>query len=189
MSNYRAHSLPENQPQLESRQRRDVQSWGEPCARAAGNHWGETAGDVCSRASCHHSPCARAESVSLRNVHCSHHSSSCRSGCSHQDSCQCHANNRLANSSGHARSEKMTGRSCNLSNLTPPLCTARLKPTRQRTKNAICSILQQGEVCLEFVRLRSGSERVVDVCRISSDGMRVNISIGNNHYFFVRRQL
>ena len=143
---------------------------------------GETAGDVCSRASCHHSPCGHAESVSLRNVHCSHHSSSCRNGRSHQDSFQCHVNNRLAHSSVHvhARSEKKMARSC-MSNLTPPLCTAWLKPTRQRTKNAICSILEQGGVCLEFVRLRSGNERFVDVCRISSDGMRVNISIGNNH--------
>ncbi len=61
-----------------------------------------------------------------------------------------------------------------LNKLTPPLSTARLKATRQRTKNAICSILEQGEVCLEFIRTRSGAERIVDVCRISGDGMRVS---------------
>lgn len=64
---------------------------------------------------------------------------------------------------------------------TPPLSTARLKATRQRTKNAVCSILEQGEVCLEFIRMRSGVERIVDVCRISGDGMRVR----NDFFLFL----
>ena len=75
---------------------------------------------------------------------------------------------------GAAPAEQQHKRS-SLSQLTPPLSTERLKATRQRTKNAVCSILDQGEVSLEFLRQRSGGvERVVDVCRISGDGMRVN---------------
>ena len=57
----------------------------------------------------------------------------------------------------------------------PPLSTLRLQPTRHKTKNAILSILQSGEVVLEFVKLnhRFHEERVVDVCRISADGLRI----------------
>lgn len=59
-----------------------------------------------------------------------------------------------------------------------PLCTDRLQPTRHKTKNAVLSILETGEVCIEIVK-RKGSkreERVIDVCRISSDGLRVSIN-------------
>lgn len=56
----------------------------------------------------------------------------------------------------------------------PPLCSERLAATRHRTKTAVLSIQEgTGEVCIEFVKRRSGEERVVDVCRISSDGLRV----------------
>lgn len=56
-----------------------------------------------------------------------------------------------------------------------PLNSLRLLPTRHRTKSAILSVLESGEVCLEFLRKKNGSreEKVVDVCRISSDGLRV----------------
>ncbi|KAG8234949.1 hypothetical protein J437_LFUL015517 [Ladona fulva] len=60
-----------------------------------------------------------------------------------------------------------------LNGLTPALNTYRLQPTRHRTKNAVLSILDSGEVCIEFVKKRGGEERVIDVCRISTDGMRV----------------
>jgi hypothetical protein len=58
-----------------------------------------------------------------------------------------------------------------------PLSSLRLQPTRHRTKSAILSILDSGEVCIEFLRKRSGNreEKVVDVCRISGDGLRVRI--------------
>ncbi|XP_076236304.1 polo like kinase SAK [Calliopsis andreniformis] len=55
----------------------------------------------------------------------------------------------------------------------PPLSSERLQPTRHRTKNAILTILDQGEVCIEFIKRRNGVERVSEVCRISSDGLRV----------------
>lgn len=56
-----------------------------------------------------------------------------------------------------------------------PLNSLRLQPTRHHTKSAILSILESGEVCIEFLRKKNGSreEKVVDVCRISSDGLRV----------------
>ncbi|KFB45550.1 serine/threonine protein kinase [Anopheles sinensis] len=55
------------------------------------------------------------------------------------------------------------------------LNTARLMPTRHRTKHVILTILaDSGEVVLEFVKPkgRLREDRVVDVCRISSDGLR-----------------
>lgn len=56
-----------------------------------------------------------------------------------------------------------------------PLCSYRLQPTRHSTKNAILSIVDDGEIVIEFVKKKSSTkeEIVVDVCRISSDGMRI----------------
>jgi Polo-like Kinase 4 Polo Box 1 len=53
--------------------------------------------------------------------------------------------------------------------LPPILNTSRLQAVRHRTKNVVLSILDSGEVALEFVK----REKVVEVCRISSDGSRV----------------
>lgn len=55
----------------------------------------------------------------------------------------------------------------------PALSSERLQPTRHRAKNAILTILDHGEVCIEFIKRRNGMERVGEVCRISSDGLRV----------------
>lgn len=59
----------------------------------------------------------------------------------------------------------------------PPLNTIRLQPTRHKTKNVILSIMDEppGEVVLEFIKykVKHGEERVYDVCRISSDGLRI----------------
>lgn len=59
----------------------------------------------------------------------------------------------------------------------PPkeLCSYRLLPTRHQTKNAILSILNDGEVCIEFLKKRSylKEEIVCEVCRISPDGKRI----------------
>jgi hypothetical protein len=56
-----------------------------------------------------------------------------------------------------------------------PLSTLRLQPTRHCTKSAILSVLESGEVCIEFLRKKRGNreDRVADVCRISGDGLRV----------------
>lgn len=59
----------------------------------------------------------------------------------------------------------------------PPLNTKRLLPTRYKTKNAIMSILRNGEVVLEFLKYRPkfNEDRVTDICRISDDGRRIII--------------
>lgn len=168
----RAHSLPEaNRSRPESRNR-CVQSWGEPYNNATPVCDDP---DACGRHSCHHNPCQQQQqqqqnSFTNRSGHSHSHHSPCRSVCSRMGSCQC----RLPVPSPAAQSVQPVAKK-SLDKLTPPLSTRRLKATRQRTKNAVCSILDQGEVCLEFIKMRNGGERVVDVCRISSDGMRVRL--------------
>lgn len=57
----------------------------------------------------------------------------------------------------------------------PPLKSDRLLPTRFKTKNAILSILTLGEVVVEMIKFKAkyNEDRVVDVCRISKDGLRI----------------
>lgn len=57
----------------------------------------------------------------------------------------------------------------------PPLNSSRLLPTRHRTKTVILSILPFGEVVVEIIKYKSkyNEHRVVDVCRISKDGLRI----------------
>ncbi|XP_030574885.1 serine/threonine-protein kinase PLK4 isoform X2 [Archocentrus centrarchus] len=62
-----------------------------------------------------------------------------------------------------------------LRDIVPPLCASRLKPIRQKTKNAVVSILDTGEVCMELLKCQSGQERVKEVLRISCDGSMVTI--------------
>lgn len=53
----------------------------------------------------------------------------------------------------------------------------RLLPTRYKTKKAILSIDSTGRVIVELIRFKSKlkQDRVVDVCRISRDGARIEI--------------
>ncbi|XP_031631737.1 serine/threonine-protein kinase PLK4 [Contarinia nasturtii] len=57
----------------------------------------------------------------------------------------------------------------------PPLNSERLLPTRFKTKTAILSISSLGEVVVELIKYKEkyNEERVVDVCRISKDGLRI----------------
>nr|DBA28940.1 TPA: hypothetical protein GDO54_009222 [Pyxicephalus adspersus] len=57
-----------------------------------------------------------------------------------------------------------------LRSIIPPLNSERLKPIRQKTKNAVVSILDTGDVCMEFVKEQNSQERVKEVLRISCDG-------------------
>ncbi|KAI5707137.1 hypothetical protein M8J75_014935 [Diaphorina citri] len=53
----------------------------------------------------------------------------------------------------------------------PPLSSERLAATRHRTKTAVLSILEgTGEVCIEFVKKRSGEERVTEVALYTPGG-------------------
>ncbi|XP_035710427.1 serine/threonine-protein kinase PLK4-like [Folsomia candida] len=56
-----------------------------------------------------------------------------------------------------------------------PVCAIRLRPIRQKAKNVVCNILETSDVCLEFTRQIEGQERVWEVMKISSDGMRIII--------------
>lgn len=62
-----------------------------------------------------------------------------------------------------------------LRDIVSPLCASRLKPIRQKTKNAVVSILDTGEVCMELLKCHGGQERVKEVLRISCDGSMVTI--------------
>ncbi|XP_068437229.1 serine/threonine-protein kinase PLK4 isoform X3 [Clinocottus analis] len=62
-----------------------------------------------------------------------------------------------------------------LRDIVPPLCASRLKSIRQKTKNAVVSVLDTGEVCMELLKCHSGQERVKEVLRISCDGSMVTI--------------
>lgn len=57
------------------------------------------------------------------------------------------------------------------------LNTARLQKHRHKTKTKVLSILNNGDVCVEFIKikLKSKEERVVEVIRISSDGQHMVI--------------
>ncbi|XP_007908878.1 serine/threonine-protein kinase PLK4 isoform X2 [Callorhinchus milii] len=56
-----------------------------------------------------------------------------------------------------------------------PLRAHRLKPIRQRTKNAVVSILDTEEVCMELLKGSGAQERVKEVLRISCDGYTIHI--------------
>ncbi|XP_050176453.1 serine/threonine-protein kinase PLK4 isoform X2 [Myiozetetes cayanensis] len=57
-----------------------------------------------------------------------------------------------------------------LRSIVSPLNARRLKPIRQKTKNAVVSILDTGEVCMEFLKEHHSQELVKEVLRISCDG-------------------
>ncbi|XP_075056098.1 serine/threonine-protein kinase PLK4 [Mixophyes fleayi] len=59
---------------------------------------------------------------------------------------------------------------CSLRSIIPPLNSGRLKSIRQKTKNAVVSILDTGDVCMEFLKEQNSRERVKEVLRISCDG-------------------
>lgn len=56
-----------------------------------------------------------------------------------------------------------------------PLTTERLRPIRQKTKNAVVNILETGGVCLEFIKNKGKEQRVVEVFSISSDGQQITV--------------
>ncbi|XP_054845872.1 serine/threonine-protein kinase PLK4 isoform X2 [Eublepharis macularius] len=62
-----------------------------------------------------------------------------------------------------------------LQSIVSPLNAHRLKPIRQKTKNAVVSILDTGEVCMEFLKEYCSQELVKEVMRISCDGSGVTV--------------
>uniref|UniRef100_UPI00398F5A9F serine/threonine-protein kinase PLK4 isoform X2 n=1 Tax=Pristiophorus japonicus TaxID=55135 RepID=UPI00398F5A9F len=62
-----------------------------------------------------------------------------------------------------------------LRELVSPLRAHRLKSIRQKTKNAVVSILDSEEVCMELLKGSGAQERVKEVLRISCDGSMIHI--------------
>nr|XP_033794868.1 serine/threonine-protein kinase PLK4 isoform X2 [Geotrypetes seraphini] len=62
-----------------------------------------------------------------------------------------------------------------LRSIASPLSTRRLKSIRQKTKNAVVSVLDTGEVCMEFLKEYNAQERVREVLRISCDGSAITV--------------
>ncbi|XP_052280254.1 serine/threonine-protein kinase PLK4-like isoform X2 [Dreissena polymorpha] len=56
----------------------------------------------------------------------------------------------------------------------------RLRPIRQRTRNAVVNIMENGDVCLEFVKQKHKEEKVVEVFVISNNGQQVSVYQPNN---------
>lgn len=59
----------------------------------------------------------------------------------------------------------------------PPLNSERLRPVKHKTSHAIYHIRECGEVVVEFIKFMAqyNEERVVNICRISKDGLRILI--------------
>lgn len=82
-----------------------------------------------------------------------------------------------ANKSGHGKSghrhKPDMSRAKSLGDIVEPLNAGRLRPIRQKTRNAVVSILEEGDVSLEFIQQKNGQEHVVEVFRISPNGMKI----------------
>ena len=81
---------------------------------------------------------------------------------------------RLSNQ--HEAKQKKTK---SISDIVEPLNAQRLKPIRQKTRNAVVSITECNEVCLEFLHQRENQDYVIEVLRISSNGMKITTYIPN----------
>lgn len=66
-----------------------------------------------------------------------------------------------------------------ISDVVEPLNAQRLKPIRQKARNAVVSITELNEVCLEFLQQREQQEYVIEVIRISCNGMKVTAVVPN----------
>ena len=75
----------------------------------------------------------------------------------------------------NCKSKSETSRSKSLGDIVEPLNSTRLRPIRQKTRNAVVSITDDGEVCLEFFHHKNGQDRVFEVLRISQNGMKISV--------------
>ena len=84
---------------------------------------------------------------------------------------------REQDNSDHRKSDHQhkldLSRSRSLGDVVEPLNAERLRPIRQKTRNAVVSILDDGEVSLEFLHNKHGQDCVVEVLRISPNGMKI----------------
>jgi len=85
------------------------------------------------------------------------------------------ANQSLASKENYFNDENAPYLKQSLEKTMDPLSSIRLRPIRQKTRNAVVSILEDSSICLEFIQNRGGIEYVVEVLRISEDGIKVTI--------------
>ena len=71
------------------------------------------------------------------------------------------------------KSKQPSQKSKRLDEIMEPLNAERLRPIRQKTRNAVVSVLEDESVCLEFLQSKGGESLVVEVFRISSDGIKI----------------
>ncbi|RUS79271.1 hypothetical protein EGW08_012958 [Elysia chlorotica] len=76
-------------------------------------------------------------------------------------------------SSGQASRPEAGGQDPHQEQLVAPLNTDRLRPIRQRTKNVVVHILENGEVCVEFIKRKGHEDVVMEVLYISSNGQQM----------------
>ena len=84
-----------------------------------------------------------------------------------------HANAEQSKRNHRAKND--ASRSKSLGDIVEPLNSDRLRPIRQKTRNAVVSILDDGEVALEFFHHKNGEDRVFEVLRISQNGMKIAV--------------
>ena len=95
---------------------------------------------------------------------------------------ECHIQNNTFNhvkGKGKEENKENSGQKQTFDKIMDPLSSTRLRPIRQKTRNAVVSILNDGTVSLEFIQCRSGVEYVVEGLRISPDGIKVTITTPN----------
>ncbi|XP_064636787.1 serine/threonine-protein kinase PLK4-like isoform X2 [Lineus longissimus] len=78
------------------------------------------------------------------------------------------------NKSVHSSQEKIV-ESKKLIDVVPKLSSARLRPVNQKTRIALVYILEDGEVCLEFLDTKSSQEKIKEIVRITPDGDKISI--------------
>ncbi len=64
-------------------------------------------------------------------------------------------------------------KSQSLEDIMKPLNVERLRPIRQKTRNVVVSILEDETVCLEFIKSKANCEFVMEVFKVSSDGIKI----------------
>ena len=75
----------------------------------------------------------------------------------------------------NCRGKSETSRSKSLGDIVEPLNSTRLRPIQHKTRNAVVSITDDGEVCLEYFLHKNGQERVFEVLQISQNGMKISV--------------
>uniref|UniRef100_H2Z6T1 Serine/threonine-protein kinase PLK4 n=1 Tax=Ciona savignyi TaxID=51511 RepID=H2Z6T1_CIOSA len=75
----------------------------------------------------------------------------------------------------HSHASSATKRSDAKPRELPSINTRRLRIIRQKAKNSMVSILSSGEVCLEIVNSKTGSDIVTEVLRVSCDGTSIKV--------------